>query len=67
VEKAVLAKLDQHRIRGRTGRKNEWLEGIGAEEVLGIVLETINALAIPHELIVIHKHRPAGFMPLNTE
>ena len=50
-EKAVLARLDQYRIRGRTGRKNEWLEGISAEDVLGVVLSTLEELEIPHELL----------------
>ena len=27
-EKAILGKLNDHRMRGRTGRRNEWLEGI---------------------------------------
>ena len=50
-EKAVLAEMDQYRIRGRTGRKNEWLEGISADDALGIVLRTLEALDIPHELL----------------
>jgi len=48
-EKAVLAKLDSFRIRGQTGRKNEWLEGIGAKEVLRVVMDTLEALDIPHQ------------------
>ena len=47
-EKAVLAKLDPYRIRGRTGRKNEWLEGISSQEVLQIVMHTLNEMGIPH-------------------
>jgi hypothetical protein len=49
-EKAVLARLDQYRMRGRTGRKNEWLEKISAEDVLRVVLGTLEELEIPHEL-----------------
>ena len=50
-EKVVLANLDGYRMRGQTGRKNEWLEGISAEEVLGIVLETLELQGISHELL----------------
>lgn len=66
-EKAVLARLNQFRMRGRTGRKNEWLEGITAEEVLGIVFETLNGLDIPHEPFAEHKHGTGEFMKRSTE
>ena len=49
-EKAILARLDPYRIRGRTGRKNEWLEGISAQDVLSIVFETLEALDFEYEL-----------------
>ena len=49
-EKAVLVRLDQYRIRGRTGRKNEWLENISVKSVLDVVLGTLEELEIPHEL-----------------
>jgi hypothetical protein len=51
-EKAVLARLNCHRMRGRTGRKNEWLEGIDAKDVLEIVLHTLDDLGISYEKIV---------------
>ena len=36
-EKAILKMLGEYRIRGRTGRKNEWLENINPSEVKQIV------------------------------
>ena len=50
VESAVLAKLDRYRLRGRTGRKNEWLEGISAEEVLHIALGTLDESGFSYQL-----------------
>ncbi len=41
-EKSVLQMLNQHRIRGRTGRKNEWLEKISPNEVKQIVFLTLD-------------------------
>jgi hypothetical protein len=41
-EKAILVRLDPYRIRGRTGRKNEWLKGISAQDVLETILETLD-------------------------
>jgi len=52
VESAVLAKLDRYRMRGRTGRKNEWLENIRSERVLQIVFETLKESSISHERVV---------------
>ena len=51
-EKAVLAKLGRYRMRGRTGRKNEWLEGIDAKAVLEVVLHTLDDLGISYEKLV---------------
>ena len=51
-EKAVLARLDGYRMRGKTGRKNEWLEGIDTKEVLAIVFDTLNELDISYEKLV---------------
>ena len=48
-EKAVLAKLDRYRIKGKSGRKNEWLEGIEAKDVLAIVLRTLDDLGISYQ------------------
>ncbi len=51
-EKAVLARLDGYRIRGSAGRKNEWLEGIEANEVLELVLHTLKELGVSYEILV---------------
>jgi len=51
-EKAVLAKLDRYRMRGKSGRKNEWLEGIDAKAVLELVLQTLDDLGISYQKIV---------------
>jgi hypothetical protein len=40
-ERTVLAQLSQWRIRGRTGRKNEWLAGIYPYELERIVVTTL--------------------------
>lgn len=42
-EKLVLAVLEAWRIRGLSGRKNEWLFGIEPAEVERIALSTLNA------------------------
>ena len=42
-EKAVLQMLDRYRIRGKTNRKNEWLENICSTEVVRIVFETLDS------------------------
>jgi hypothetical protein len=52
VEKAVLVRLNRYRMRGRTGRKNEWLEGIDAKDVLEIVLHALDELGISHKKLV---------------
>jgi hypothetical protein len=41
VERRVLARLRDFRVRGATGRKNEWLVGIAAFEVERIVIATL--------------------------
>jgi hypothetical protein len=51
-EKAILAKLDDHRMRGRTGRKNEWLEGIEPNKVLEIAVSTLDGLDAEYELLL---------------
>lgn len=51
-ERAVLARLKRYRMRGRTGRKNEWLEGIDAKDVLDVVLHTLDDLGISYEKLV---------------
>ena len=50
-EKAILSKLNDHRIRGRTGRMNEWLEG-KPNQVLEIAISTLDELDIEYELMV---------------
>jgi len=40
-ERLVLALLSEWRIRGATGRKNEWLTGISAEEVQKIAISAL--------------------------
>ena len=47
-EKSILARLDRYRMRGRTGRKNEWLENVSPDEVLQIVLDILAELGIPY-------------------
>ena len=50
-EKAVLTRLDNFRVRGRTGRKNEWLENISPEDVESIVFSTLKELDLAYEII----------------
>jgi len=40
-ERLVLALLSEWRIRGATGRKNEWLTGISAEQVQKIAISAL--------------------------
>jgi hypothetical protein len=51
VEKAILDQLRDHRIRGRTGRMNEWLENISLEIVLDTAMEIIQASGVEFELM----------------
>ena len=51
VEKAILDQLRDHRIRGRTGRMNEWLENISPEIVLDTAMEIIQASGVEFELM----------------
>jgi len=39
-------------MRGRTGRRNEWLEGIDPNQVLEIAISTLDELDIEYELVV---------------
>lgn len=52
LEKTILGALDNYRIRGRSGRKNEWLQGIKPEEVLKIALFHIEQSGVNHELLI---------------
>jgi hypothetical protein len=51
VEKLILQALDQFRIRGRTGMKNEWLQDIDQHDAKRIVIEVIKSSGIEYELI----------------
>jgi hypothetical protein len=46
-EKLVLAALGAWRVRGATGRKNEWLAGITDSEIESLALNTLIAAGIP--------------------
>ena len=50
-EKAILKRLDNYRIRGRTGRKNEWLKNISPENVEEIVFSTLKKKGVKYETI----------------
>jgi len=43
-ERAIKAKVKNFRIRGITGRPNEWLENILPEDVIRIVIQTLKNL-----------------------
>ncbi len=47
-EKAILKELDDYRIRGMTGIKNEWLEGIAANKVERIIIDCLDKLKIEY-------------------
>lgn len=51
VEQLVLQNLDEYRMKGTTGRKNEWLENISSESVKKIVIETLASSGINHILL----------------
>ena len=46
-ERVALERLSQWRVRGRSGRKNEWLWGIKPDEVIGLVLAALSDSGIP--------------------
>lgn len=46
-ERIVLARLCEWRMRGRTGRRNEWLEGIAPDEVERIAIGALIDARIP--------------------
>ena len=50
-EREVLTKLDKFRVRGKTGRKNEWLQGISPEDVYSIALSTLCKMGLEHTVI----------------
>jgi hypothetical protein len=51
VEKDILAALDQYRIGGRTGRKNEWLQGISAHTAKQIVVAVIKRSGVVYDFV----------------
>ena len=51
IEKIILKHLDNYRIKGRTGIKNEWLHTITPAEVENIVIEVLNKQNIKYEII----------------
>jgi hypothetical protein len=48
-ERVVLWALDAWRVRGNTGRKNEWLVGIAGPEVVRIALDVLRLSGIAFE------------------
>lgn len=50
-ERAILAQLSQWRVRGKTGRLNEWLAGIKPHEVEHIVFTTLHNLGFDFQRI----------------
>jgi hypothetical protein len=51
IEKQILSALDIYRIKGRTGRKNEWLQDITPEVAVNIVLSVIELSGEKYELL----------------
>ena len=52
VEKEVLNNLDAYRVKGRTGRKNEWLQHISPTDVENIIIKTLDSLNIDYKTIL---------------
>lgn len=50
-ERCILAQLRTYRVRGNTGRPNEWLVGIAPEEVERIALAALRDAGIAHRQI----------------
>jgi len=51
IEQLILQNLDEYRMKGRTGRKNEWLENISYDSVKEIVMETLTSSGVNHMLL----------------
>lgn len=51
-EGAVLKELRQFRVRGPSGRLNEWMKGVSPGQVAVIVFDTLVRLGITHEKLV---------------
>jgi hypothetical protein len=48
-EKEILSRLKQYRMKGRTGRRNEWLHEISPFEVAHVVLRTLDDIGMRYE------------------
>lgn len=48
-ETVVLAALDEYRIQGASGRKNEWLEGIDPQVVLSIAFAELDRVNLAYQ------------------
>jgi hypothetical protein len=51
-ETLILKLLSEWQIRGATGRKNEWLQGIAADEVQRIAISALSQAQIQFVLLV---------------
>ena len=51
-EKLILPELNAYRIRGKSGRRNEWLQGIDPIAVLRIVVSVMDSSQITHQVLV---------------
>ena len=49
IEKTILKSLNEYRIKGRTGMKNEWLQNISPEKVENIIIDVLNKENIKYE------------------
>lgn len=52
VEKEILIRLKDYRIKGRTGLMNEWLQHIAPEQVIDIAVGAIRESGIEFQLLV---------------
>ena len=52
VEKEILIRLKDYRIKGRTGLMNEWLQHIAPEQVIDIAVGAIRVSGIEFQLLV---------------
>ena len=51
IEKTILEKLDSYRIKGRTGRKNEWLQHISPVDVEDVIIRVLESLDVDYKII----------------
>ena len=50
IEASILKELDSYRMRGTTGRKNEWLENIGSREVERVINDHLFWSGVNYEM-----------------